>query len=207
MKQFQIQFLSISFFLLLVSCGSYPKKMNYVKEGITKEYAFNPYFSNPAIDYVYKANIAFRENNFGGILIIKKIDEDSHRILFTTEMGNKIFDFTISDNTYKTNYLNDQINNQKFIKVLVNDFKVLINEDVKINSSYKLDSTSIFDSQLNGMDYYYCYKSNKLESITNVVGKKEKASYLFFDIDSDVAKNIRILHPNFNLNINLKLIK
>ena len=81
--------------ILFISCASYPKKNGFkASEGQNFE---NPYFSDASKDYIYKANIEAFGNFFGGIFIVKKLGEDHHRIAFTTEMGNKIFDFTFNN--------------------------------------------------------------------------------------------------------------
>ena len=86
-----MRFLIISICFLIVSCGTYPKKQKFQLDNSTIKNIENPYFSDVGIDYVYKASIDVYKRHFGGLLIIKKIGEQQHRVAFTTEMGNKLF--------------------------------------------------------------------------------------------------------------------
>ena len=95
MQKSTILFL-ISILFLVVSCAS----NNFEKElkPVTLENTiYNvPYFANPEIDYAYKANISVYGNDLSGIFIAKKINATTHRVVFTTEFGNKLLDFEIS---------------------------------------------------------------------------------------------------------------
>ena len=87
--------------------------MQTTKNLIVKEVSHievdNPYFSNTYIDYIYKAKIDIYGRKFGGILIIKKIDENSHRVVFTTEFGNKLFDFLFENDTVINNFVIEEL--------------------------------------------------------------------------------------------------
>ena len=48
---------------------------NLIVKEVSQIEVDNPYFSNTYIDYIYKAKIDIYGRKFGGILIIKKIDE------------------------------------------------------------------------------------------------------------------------------------
>lgn len=86
-----IRFLVISLSLVfsLTSCslktteGLRPIDLNEVAK--LNKVVENLYFSNPEIDYVYKAKIKVYNKNFGGILIVKKTGPENHRVVFTTE--------------------------------------------------------------------------------------------------------------------------
>ena len=103
MQKSTIQFLLINCFLaiVLVSCGSVTK--NYTPKKLDKTSYEVPYFSDSKTDYVYKTNITVYGNEISGIFIAKKINDTVHRIVFTTEFGNKLLDFEISDNSFKVN--------------------------------------------------------------------------------------------------------
>ena len=101
-----IRFLAISFLasFLLVSC-SLKTTEGLRQVHFNKTVVENPYFSNPEIDYVYKAKIEVYKKNFGGILIIKKTGPESHRVVFTTEFGSKLFDFQFEGDTFTKNFI------------------------------------------------------------------------------------------------------
>lgn len=201
-----MRFLLISCLVILVTaCGSYPKKQNLTPVEATKEIVTNPYFADPAKDYVYKSNIDVYGNSFGGLLIIKKIDTKHYRIAFTTEMGNKLFDFSFLNDEFKVNYCIDELNRKLLLNVLKKDFNTLITENLRIKQQFESHKNRIFESELYGKKHFY-FLSNQLDKIVRVGNGKEKVIFKFENIKDNVAGKIAIIHNNIKLNINLKTI-
>ena len=90
--------LRISSILILVlsSCATNNVVKDYKAVPLEKSSLEVTYFSDPTIDYVYKANITAYGHELTGIFIAKKINSTAHRVVFTTEFGNKLLDFEIS---------------------------------------------------------------------------------------------------------------
>lgn len=199
-----MRFLPISIcFILALSCGSYPKKQDLVKQSTVTSTLSNPYFSNPNQDYVYKANIEVYGRNFGGIFIVKKLGNQNHRIVFTTEMGNKLFDFSFINDNFKVNFIMDELNRKILINILKNDFKVLITDPIKIKNSYQSGGIDIFETEILKKTYFY-YHSQYLDKIVRTANGKEKVSFKFSENNDSIAKHIQIEHSNIQLEINLK---
>ena len=201
-----MRYLLISACLLLVACGSYPEKQGFVKQDEVNNHISNPYFSNPDVDYVYKANIDVYDNNFGGIFIVKKIEENNHRIVFTTELGNKLFDFSFINDTFKVNYILDDLNRNILINILKKDFKVLIQERLNVTNTYTSTDEMVFETSIHKKNHYY-FKSQQLNKVIRANKGKEKVTFLFSDINDNFVGQIRIVHSNIKLKINLKSIK
>lgn len=201
-----MRFLIISFCFLILSCGSY-QKQNDFKEASDSIFSINNlYFSNPQIDYVYKAQIDIYDKHFSGLLIIKKIGDNTHRLAFTTEMGNKLFDFTFTEVSFKVNYIVDEFDKSLLIKILKEDFKALITENLSSDRNYKKDDNSIYQTLLFNKKHYYSFKNSYLSKITRVKGSKEKVSFQFSNISDTIAKQIQITHYNIKLKIILNSI-
>ncbi|MGB5556311.1 MAG: hypothetical protein WBM83_16760, partial [Flavobacteriaceae bacterium] len=96
----------------------------------------NPYFSNPAKDYVYKSKIDALGKTFGGLLIIKKLGEQHHTIAITTEMGNTLFDFEFQGKDFKINRIIPEMDKKLLINVLKRDFFALIQENPQHLTTY-----------------------------------------------------------------------
>lgn len=202
-----MQYLLISICFLFVACGSYPEKQNFTELNTRNSNISNPYFSNQDIDYIYKANIDVYNKNFGGIFIVKKLGNRNHRIVFTTEMGNKLFDFSFIKNEFKVNYILDELNKNILINILKKDFKVLIEDNLDVANTYSSPDETVFKTNINNKKHYY-FKSQQLNKIVRVGNGKEKVIFLFSDINDNIAGQIQILHSNIRLEINLKsLIK
>ena len=197
-------FLRISICLLVFGCASYPVKNNFQNVDVLTDIQ-NPYFSDPNQDYIYKANIDVYDNAFSGIFIIKKIGKEHHRLVFTTEMGNKIFDFSFNKDDFKVNYILDDLDKKIIINILKRDFKILISEKIQTQKTYVLNGEIIKKAGIDKKVYYY-FETPELSKILRVNNGKEKVRFLFTEINGHIAQRIQILHSNIKLNINLKAI-
>lgn len=197
-------FLLISICFFILSCGSYPKK-NSFKLADNVGNIINPYFENPNQDYVYKANIEVYNHYFGGILIVKKTGNQQHRAVFTTEMGNKLLDFSFNGDDFKVNYILDELNKKILINILKNDFKILITEHLPSEETYVLNDETINQTSINNKMYYY-YQNPEIYKIARVKHGKEKVRFLFTEINDNIAQQIDITHLNIKLKITLKFL-
>lgn len=199
-----MRYLLISICFIFFGCASFPKKNNFAPIVVTSN-IINPYFANPNQDYIYKANIEVYDNAFGGIFIVKKIGDQHHRIVFTTEMGNKLFDFTFNKDDFTVNYILDDLNKKILINVLKKDFKVLITEHLIAEKNYVITDEIIKKTSLDNKTYYY-FESPEITKIIRANSHKEKVRFLFTDLNDNIAKHIEIIHSNIKLKINLKSI-
>ena len=169
----------------------------------------NPYFSNTNTDYVYKAKIDIYGKNFGGILIIKKTEDNSHRVVFMTEFGNKLFDFLFENDRVIKNFIIEELDKKFIVNTLQNDFKLLVSQKNKVASQYDSGQEDIYktidDKQFNF--YFINKKSSILDKIVSTSKTKEKVEVLFSNIESEIANTILIHHKNIKLNIALEIFK
>lgn len=202
-----MRFLTFSLFLLLFSCSSYPKKMGYQPTALDTLEIMNPYFSNVQKDYVYKANIIVFENKFGGILVLKKLADQTHRIAFTTELGNTIFDFTLSATDFKVNRILKEMDRKILLSILEQDFRSLIQEEIVPLNTYTKNDSELTKTKIGSKTHFYTFKNDILTNITRVGNEKEKVVITFSEIDDRVARQIVISHKTMKLTISLQAIK
>ena len=203
------RFLVIS--LLFVLCNSCALRTT---EGlrlvpVTKVEVTNPYFSSKAIDYIYKAKINIYGRYFGGILIIKKVEEDTHRVVFTTEFGNKIFDFLYEGDNFTKNFLIEDLDKKIIVNTLQKDFKLLISESAKVIEEYASEGQQIYKTKTNNRFNFYFIedKTSVLERIVQTSKSKEKVEIVFTSEGNELAEKIGIYHSNIKLNIDLNYLK
>ncbi|MEG3657146.1 hypothetical protein V5097_07010 [Arenibacter palladensis] len=202
-----MKYFLISLTLLLFACASFPKKNNLESISGHTPTVINPYFSDLAMDYIYKAKINFADKSFGGIFVIKKMGPEHHRVVFTTEMGNKLFDFSFIKNEFRINFIPNEMNKKILINLLKRDLFVLINENPKILNQYRKMGDSIFlETKLKNNTYFYLTADERLHKILKTKGSKDKSSYIFAEIENDHAREIKIRHKNIKLTIDLKAI-
>lgn len=70
----------------------------------------------------YKTSIDVLKNHLSGILVVKKTDSLTTRIVFVTELGMKMFDFEARNDTMSTVYVFDPLNKPALIGALKRNF-------------------------------------------------------------------------------------
>jgi hypothetical protein len=205
-----IRFLTISFLagLLLVSC-SLKTTEGLRQVHFNKIEVENPYFSNPEIDYVYKAKIEVYKKNFGGILIIKKLGPENHRIVFTTEFGSKLFDFQFEGDTFTKHFVVEDLDKKFIINILEEDFKLLVNERATVLAVYESKNHRIYKTTSDDRFNFYFLEDNseKLQKVVNTTKTKEKIEIDFVSSSKKIADTIVIKHNNIKLKIDLEKLK
>lgn len=201
-----MKYLVISCFLIsLFSCSSYPKKNGFKEVYPVKGFLQNTHFSTESTVYTYRANITAYSKELTGILIIKKIKDSNHRVVFTTEIGNKLFDFSFSENEFKINHIIKELDKALLINVLKNDFGNLIKEHPLVTNYYTKGNNKLYKTT-NGSKKYYYHVNQEVTKIVRVKKSKEKVIYLFSEDQDSMLKNIYIKHNNIKLTIKLKAI-
>ena len=205
MQKLMIRYLLISaFFSLFVSCKSY-QIADAVEIENTTESVQNNYFSDPAIDYVYKTHIEVYGNDLSGIFIAKRINDSIHRLVLTTDFGNKLLDFEISENSFKVNFVFDKLDKKIIINTLEDDFRTLLQVNNKVFKKYKRNQEIIY--QTDKKQYYYTdLITNDLTKIIKTNRRKEKVIFTFNSKKTTFAEEILIQHNNIKLKIEFKQI-
>lgn len=209
MQKSTIQFLLINCFLaiVLISCDSVTKK--YTPKKLDKTSYTVAYFSDSKTDYVYKTNISVYGNELSGIFIAKKINDTTHRIVFTTEFGNKLMDFEISETDFKVNSIVSELDRKILINTLKEDFRLLLKKEYLIQEQFENESADIYKSADGKRDNYIFIskKDQKLEKIVHSSKTKEKFTLLFNSENNIFAEKIQIIHQNIKLKIELNYFK
>jgi hypothetical protein len=201
---------SLCIAILLVSCGTNNVVKEYKQVNTNQGSIYSPvYFSNPEIDYVYKANITVYGNNLTGIFIAKKINETTHRVVFTTEFGNKLLDLEISENDFKVNSIVDELNKSILINTLKTDFRLLLRKQFQVQEQFENESEMVYKSEDNNRFNYLFVskKDNKFSKIVQASKRKEKINFSFITENNTFAQNIIIEHYNIQLKIELNYFK
>lgn len=204
MQSLTMRFLIISICIIFFqSCKVYEPLPNSVIEQ-KEQTIVNPYFANPELDYVYKAQIEVYGNALSGLLVVKKIDQNSHRVVMTTDFGNKLLDFTIGEKEVKLNYVVEDLNRKIVLKILTNDLKLLVQEKHIAKTERKNKEEKVLETAQN----YFYFKNNTNQLFKIIQSSKRKAKFsIVFDVkNTDFADQIFLEHYNFDIKIILKQI-
>ncbi|NIF07681.1 hypothetical protein F3J23_19840 [Chryseobacterium sp. Tr-659] len=189
--------------LLTASCKTY--KLADVKPISTAEKTVeNLYFSSHD-DYVYKCQMDIYKNHVSGILIIKKLNETTHRVALTSDFGNKLIDFEVSDHDFKLNYVLPDLDKKIVINFLKNDFQQLLKRQYPVSESFENENARIYLSKIENKSYYLFFnkETGLLKQIIYTKNNKEKIDFTFDAKKHIFADSLNLQHKDFKINIKL----
>lgn len=189
--------------ILLVSCKTY--QLTEAKPvSASEKNVENLYFSSGE-DYVYKCQMDIYKNHVSGILIIKKLNETTHRVAMTSDFGNKLIDFEISENDFKLNYVLPDLDKKIVINFLRNDFRELLRKQYPVKETFENEHSRIFLSQTDKKAYYLFFgkENGLLQQIVYTKNRKEKIDFTFDAKKHIFADSLNLHHKDFRINIKL----
>ena len=139
--------------------------------------------------------------------MIKKLDNTAHRIAFTTEFGNTIFDFTLSDQDFKVNRILKEMDRRILLNVLEQDFRTLIREEITLSEMFAKDNKVLTKAKIGSKLHFYTFENDTLSEIIRVGNQSKKVTFEFSEIKDSIARHIQITHYNIKLTISLQAIK
>jgi len=200
--------LFISFIILLVACSSQYRKMKKQAGDTSCIQKFKPAFNGT----VYKTTVDVVGKHLSGLLLIKKMPDSSMRIVFTSEIGFKFFDFGFSkDSGFKVYYVIQQMNKKAVITTLRKDFELVMMYNTDTKGSYILkDSGNLYYSfpQEKGVNYYITDSTCKtLIGMQRASKRKAVVEAIMKWKEDNAPDTIGIEHKNFNFTIGLKRVE
>ena len=208
MQKLKIQFLISSIILLLfISCKTYEIPNVSTIESQQKT-CKNTYFSSSETAYVYKTTIDVYSKQLSGIFIAKKINDTMHRVVFTTDFGNTLLDFEISEKSFELKHCIDELNKNIILNTLKNDFRLLFKTNHIIFKIFENETNLIYKSKNEKQFNYLMFNKNELRLVQLIQASKtkEKVVIHFQSKNSTLAENIIIDHQNIKVKIELNRI-
>lgn len=199
--------ISSGLFLLFVSCKTY-EIPNATKIESSQKKVQNLYFSDSEKDYVYKASIDVYGKQLGGIFVAKKINDSIHRAVLTTDFGNTLLDFEVSENSFKVIYCVDELNKKIVLNTLKDDFRLVFRQNYFVEEAFENQSHTVYKVK-DGKRFNYLSENKSDQMLTQLIHTtktKEKVVIRFEGKNTTFAKKINIEHKNIKLNIELNQI-
>nr|WP_314492843.1 hypothetical protein [uncultured Chryseobacterium sp.] len=145
------------------------------------------------------------KNHISGIVIIKKINDTTHRVVMTSDFGNKMIDFEISENDFKLHYVLADLDKKMVINFLKNDFQELLKQKYPVSESFE-NNDSVIHLSDNGKKRYYLFfdkEKGTLSQIIYTLNNKEKIDFSFEAKKHTFAETVNLQHKDFKINIKL----
>ncbi|UYW00989.1 DUF3261 domain-containing protein [Flavobacterium agricola] len=196
-----IRFLTFSALLfLLFSCKSYQPVTNLQPK---TQMVYNPYFANAEQDYVYSATISAYKHQVSGLLVVKALPNDQHRVVLTTEFGNTLLDITVFKGGYNKNYAMPDLDKKIILNILSHDLFIMLNTTWQTQAQQIAVEEEVFKATIKNKNYFLFKKNEALERI--VYAKRKKKVAVHFTTDSyQQATSVQLKHYNFDIEIQLQ---
>ena len=206
---FRIQYLIISSMALVLSSCALHLMDNADEVPLDRPLVNNPYFADAEKDYIYRASLEFKEFRLGGILMVKKIANDHHRVVFTSEFGNKLFDFEYVKGQPSVHHILQELDRKPVLRLLHLDLRTLMKEQISVDKQYKVSGHTWYTSRSNNYKILYGFDTEniQMDQILIAKGHREKVMISFKKIVESDADSISIVHLTTRLNVNLSRIK
>jgi hypothetical protein len=178
-----MRYLVFSLLLLMLVAGCkvyYPNgKQNYAAIDTLVQ---NPYFAMVNEERLYRATIRFYGKELTGMFVAKRISQDDHRIVLTSDLGNTLFDITISKDQHRVNYVMQDLDRKIILNTLVRDFKALT--QTTYQADYQNTIANQFLSTPNGKRYFLKIDDRGTLSKIEIASKYKAAIEIQFKADS-----------------------
>ena len=188
-------------------CSSAYKKLQTGTGNADCIFKFTPAFSST----LYNTHVNVVGKHLSGLLLFKRMPDSSMRIVFSSEMGAKFFDFEFgADGAFKVHQVMSQLNKKAVIKTLKNDFELILMSGLSpLEAVVKQDSLYTWHGFPKGSDTYYYVTTKNCDSLVKIehaMKRKPKVQMIMSGYKQGVPDTIGISHRNFNFDIGLKYI-
>lgn len=208
--------LSSFLLLLLGACklGHYNKLIPVTEKDDTAR--LTSIFGSHFDSFLFKTNIRIYHKDFSGLLVTKQMQPGDYRVIFTTELGMKLFDFEFSDTTFTLHYCVPQFNRPALIQVIQQDIRILLltykgSDHSRIftdaSHQYRINQVTQLDAA-NFCNYYFREVNNlHLVKIEHARKNIKKTTFVLDQYSEDFPEHILIQHHDIKLKIELTRLK
>lgn len=171
-----------------------------------------PIFGNNFNSFLFKTNITVYGKDFSGLLVTKQMAPQDYRVIFTTELGMKLFDFEFKDTAFTLHYCVPQFNRPKLLKTIQQDIEILLMNNLPKDFDCYSDQKEMYNIarvKTDGMyNYYFTEKASK--HLVKIEHSKKRVKNVIFTLSNyqdDFPNSIVIKHYNIKMKIGLNLLK
>ena len=147
------------------------------------------------------------------MLVTKQMQRNDYRVIFTTELGMKLFDFEFKDTAFTLHYCVPQFNRPALLKTIQKDIEILLMNETKNKTAEVLinpkDSEFVYKFRDNKYDNYYFLEksSNQIFKIEHAKKNTKKTTFTLNNYSDNFPSAILIQHHDIKLKIELNLLK
>lgn len=198
-------------------CTIYSCTLGHYKKLIpvasTEALPLKPIFGDHFNSFLFKTNLTVYGKRFSGLLVTKQLQPADYRVIFTTELGMKLFDFEFTDTAFTLHYCVPQFNRPALLKTIQQDLEILLMTKRSSQTiTYLKDEGGNYTIGKTGKEKfcnYYFREQNSLHllKIEHAKGQVKKTTFVLEKYTDDIPERIVIQHHDIKLKIELALLK
>ncbi|UYQ93891.1 hypothetical protein MKQ68_02120 [Chitinophaga horti] len=197
-----MKYLLLNSLLLLCACTSSYKGLQKAPGDAACVGRFRPQYEGTVI---YNTQVDVLNNHFSGLLLFKKMEDSSMRIVFTNEMGFKFFDFGFdADGGFTKYYVTPKMDRKAVVKTLRKDFEMLLMPyDFSRAEVLQRDGQQYVKVKLDKGAVYYITAANcrELIKVQNGSRRKPVVDLWMKAYREGIPDSLDIIHQKFKFNI------
>ncbi|HET6225611.1 MAG TPA: hypothetical protein VFF27_04975 [Bacteroidia bacterium] len=199
----------LAFFLSACSFGHYKRLSPATADSTSLHSIFGDHFNS----FLFKTNIHIYGRDFSGLLVTKQLKPSDYRVIFTTELGMKLFDFEFTDSAFTVQYCVPQFNRPALLKTIQQDIEIILmtrlkNQPLQAFTDKQNEHLVVRQAVGKFSNYYFTDKKNKqLVKIEHAKGQLKKTTFDLSNYSEDIPGLIQIQHHDLKLKIELALLK
>jgi hypothetical protein len=157
---------------------------------------------------VYKASILVMNQNISGLIIFKKENDSTTRLIMTTDVGPKLIDLRLTPRGYSKNYVFKKLNRKALLNMFWEDFGTTLGLFTENRTGSKSgENTCCYPVKKN---FSACYLPGSAYSFPSQAyfseNEKTKTKITYFCSNAQQPDSILIVHPGFNMSYFLKKV-
>lgn len=207
MQKFLIPILLSGSLMLSVSCSRQPWS------GLERA-EVNDCLLKHLPDYLserYKSEIEIAGRSFGGILVVKKMNDHSTRVVFTGDAGITFFDMEFKGETFKVHYITKKLDRKPVIRQLREDIRLVLMSVVKSKPDQHIinggESIHVYNQDKKTTGYFTSSDCTKLIKAEIRSNNKLKTTASFYETGKSLPDSVFIKHESIHFTISLKKLK
>lgn len=182
----------------LNSCSTYTRNFQVQENSIS---TYTPAYLEDFQEASFKVSIEAFGNQFGGIMVAKRLGFNHFRFAMINEFGGKLLDFELINQKLELNYAIEQLNRKMLLNLLEKDFSMIFSENNPILKTFVSNGNTILAGQ---NSIYYQLKEDTLNEIH--FAKNKLKTRIEIISSEEILPNFDIQHENMPIKIFLHLL-
>lgn len=208
MKTFRSFFIPCLLYFGFASCNNAYKNLKPIEPASLESKTFSSIFKNQEKGIVFNSEFQYKSYFMSGLMVIKKIEPQHFRVVFTAKAGTKVLDFELTPSDFKVNYSIAILKRKIFLKLLEKDMRLICDEwtGVPIELKNLEDTKTIYRHKTKGGWRYLFFEkdSDQLNKIERGTKRKKKVIVNLEDYKEEFPESITFAHPSIDLTMKLE---